>query len=56
MSQRILVIEDQEDTRRILRDLLTGAGYEMIEAAEVPSPSREKARVRGSNWEGGSNE
>ncbi len=32
MSKRILVIEDQEDTRRILRDLLTSAGYEMIEA------------------------
>ena len=33
MSARILVIEDQEDNRRILRDLLTSAGYEMIEAA-----------------------
>ena len=33
MSKRILVIEDQEDNRRILRDLLTSAGYEMIEAA-----------------------
>ncbi len=32
MSKRILVIEDQEDNRRILRDLLTSAGYEMIEA------------------------
>ncbi len=32
MSARILVIEDQEDNRRILRDLLTSAGYEVIEA------------------------
>ncbi len=32
MSPRILVIEDQEDNRRILRDLLTSAGYEMVEA------------------------
>jgi two-component system cell cycle response regulator DivK len=32
MSPRILVIEDQEDNRRILRDLLTSAGYEVIEA------------------------
>ena len=32
MSKRILIIEDQEDTRRILRDLLKSAGYEMIEA------------------------
>jgi two-component system cell cycle response regulator DivK len=32
MSRRILVVEDQEDNRRILRDLLTSVGYEMIEA------------------------
>ena len=32
MSQRILVIEDQEDNRRIVRDLLTSVGYELIEA------------------------
>ena len=32
MSKRILVIEDHEDNRRILRDLLTSAGYESIEA------------------------
>lgn len=32
MSQLILVVEDQEDNRRIMRDLLTSAGYEIIEA------------------------
>ena len=32
MTKRILVVEDQEDNRRILRDLLTSAGYELIEA------------------------
>ena len=32
MSQRILVIDDVEDNRRILRDLLTTAGYEVLEA------------------------
>ncbi|MEE8553164.1 MAG: response regulator [Desulfobacterales bacterium] len=32
MSKLILVIEDQEDNRRILRDLLTSIGYEVIEA------------------------
>jgi two-component system cell cycle response regulator DivK len=32
MSKLILVIEDQEDNRRIIRDLLTSAGYELIEA------------------------
>jgi len=32
MSKRILVIEDQEDNRRILRYLLRSAQYEVIEA------------------------
>jgi two-component system cell cycle response regulator DivK len=32
MSQKILVVEDQEDNRAILRDLLTANGYEYIEA------------------------
>jgi two-component system, cell cycle response regulator DivK len=34
MSKRILVVEDQEDNRQILRDLLTSAGYEMSEAGD----------------------
>ena len=34
MSQRILVIEDQEDNRQILRDLLTSADFEVIEAVD----------------------
>ena len=34
MTKRILVVEDQEDLRGILRTLLTGSGYEMIEAAD----------------------
>ena len=33
MTKRILVVEDQEDLRAILRDLLSGSGYEVIEAA-----------------------
>ncbi|HSD50642.1 MAG TPA: response regulator [Candidatus Methylomirabilis sp.] len=32
MTARILAIEDHEDNRRILRDLLRSAGYEVIEA------------------------
>jgi two-component system cell cycle response regulator DivK len=32
MRKRILVVEDQEDNRRIVRDLLTSVGYEVIEA------------------------
>jgi two-component system cell cycle response regulator DivK len=32
VSKRILAVDDQEDNRRILRDLLTSAGFEVIEA------------------------
>ena len=32
MSKRILVVEDTEDNRQILRDLLGSAGYELVEA------------------------
>jgi two-component system cell cycle response regulator DivK len=32
VSKRILAVDDQEDNRRILRDLLTSVGYEVIEA------------------------
>jgi len=32
MTKQILVIEDQEDNRAILRDLLHSAGFEVIEA------------------------
>jgi two-component system, cell cycle response regulator DivK len=48
MSQRILVVDDQEDNRRILRDLLTARGFEVVEAttgeeavttAEAQTPS-----------------
>jgi two-component system, cell cycle response regulator DivK len=31
MTKRILVVEDQDDNRQILRDLLTHAGYEVVE-------------------------
>jgi two-component system, cell cycle response regulator DivK len=34
MSKRILVVEDQEDLRGILCDLLSGTGYTVIEAAD----------------------
>jgi two-component system, cell cycle response regulator DivK len=32
MSKRVLIVEDQEDNRAILRDLLSSAGYDLIEA------------------------
>ena len=31
MTKRILVVEDQEDNRRILRDLLAHSGYQVFE-------------------------
>src|SRR6476620_5740156 len=34
MTKRILVIEDQEDLRGVQRDLLSGSGYEMLEAPD----------------------
>ena len=37
MSKRILVVEDHEDNRQILRDLLGAAGFEMIEAHDGES-------------------
>ena len=33
MSGRILVVEDQDDNKRIMRDLLTSAGYAVLEAS-----------------------
>src|SRR5258708_39616684 len=47
MTKRILVIEDTEDNRQIIRDLLTSVGYEMIEAGDglggVTTAEREQA-------------
>ena len=34
MTKRILVVEDQEDNRAILRDLLAHAGYEVVEVGD----------------------
>ncbi len=34
MSKRILVVEDQQDNRQILFDLLTSVGYEIISAED----------------------
>lgn len=32
MTKRALVVDDNEDNRRILRDLLSAAGYDVVEA------------------------
>lgn len=46
MSKRILVVEDTEDNRQIMRDLLTNAGYTLVEAVTgeegVIAAAREK--------------
>ena len=34
MSKRILIVEDQDDLRGVPRDLLSGSGYAVIEAAD----------------------
>ncbi len=34
MSRRVLVIEDTLDNRQILRDLLTNAGFDLLEATD----------------------
>ena len=53
MTQRILVVEDQEDNRRIIRDLLTSAGYELIEATDGEAGVRlAESRAAGSDPHG----
>jgi two-component system cell cycle response regulator DivK len=37
MTKRILVVEDHEDNRQILRDLLGAAGFEIVEAHDGES-------------------
>ena len=32
MGKKILVVEDQEDNRNIMRDLLTNSGFDVVEA------------------------
>jgi len=46
MSKRILVVEDQEDNRKIVRDLVTASGYELVEAATGEEGLEAAARER----------
>jgi two-component system, cell cycle response regulator DivK len=46
MTKRILVVEDQEDNRQILRDLLGNAGYEMVEAENGEEALAEVAKQK----------
>jgi len=46
MRKRILVIEDQEDNRQIVRDLMAASGYELIEATTGEEGIAAAARER----------
>lgn len=46
MNKRILVIEDQEDNRQIVRDLVTASGYELVEATTGEEGLESAARER----------
>jgi len=46
MSRRILVVEDHEENRRIIRDLLTSADLEMIEALTGEEGVRRDRKAR----------
>jgi two-component system, cell cycle response regulator DivK len=46
VGKRILVVEDQEDNRRIVRDLLTSADFEVIEAEDGEQALAAVARQR----------
>ena len=46
MTKRILVVEDQEDNRRILRDLLTSVDYEMLEVEDGEAAVRAAKKHR----------
>ena len=37
MSKRILVVEDQADTRQIIRDMLASTDYETIHTGSKPT-------------------
>jgi two-component system cell cycle response regulator DivK len=44
--KRILVVEDTEDNRQILRDLLTNAGFDIVEAYDGQAAVMAAARFR----------
>ena len=46
MSKRVLVVEDQEGNRTILRDLLTSVGFEVLEAINGVEGIETAARER----------
>jgi two-component system, cell cycle response regulator DivK len=46
VSKRILLVEDVEDNRQLVRDLIASAGYELIEAHDGQSGVLKAARCK----------
>ena len=46
MSRRILIVEDTEDNRQIVRDLMESVGYELLEAEDGAAGVRMAAEFR----------
>ena len=46
MTKRILVVEDTEDNRQILRDVLSDAGFDLIEAGDGEEGVRMAAKFQ----------
>jgi len=44
-ERRLLLVEDEPDQRRLLADLLAGAGYRVVEAATIAEADAELARA-----------
>lgn len=44
-ATRILIVEDTEDNRQIMRDLLTAAGYDVVEAHDGLAAARTAAEL-----------
>jgi two-component system cell cycle response regulator DivK len=45
-AKRILIVEDTEDNRQIMRDLLTAAGYDVVEAHDGLMAARTAAELK----------
>ena len=52
MTKRTLVVEDQEDNRRIIRDLLMSAGYELVDRSTARRVCASPLASAGSDGDG----
>ena len=53
MSKRILVVEDQEDNRQIIRDLLSATDYEIMEAESGEAGARSRGETAARSYPDG---